>query len=148
MQISLFLVPPVVFVNGSQRGACLMVGGWPWTKDFTEPTFRNTCGNLCKTIKKERKCPLFRLILSFYTPGYGFWSFPIFAHYIVHCNMLFRVTFGDIDSVENLFDSQFSWTISEGSIKNSFFNLLKKFKKLNQKRFFIEPKMVQNHIFC
>ena len=30
------------------------------------PTFPNTCGNLCKTIKKEKTCPLFRLILSFY----------------------------------------------------------------------------------
>ena len=30
------------------------------------PTFRNTWRNLCGTIKSEKKCPLFRLILPFY----------------------------------------------------------------------------------
>ena len=69
------------------------------------PSFRNTFGNLCKTIKKERKCPFSRLILPFYPLDMAFEVSP-FLPIIVHCNMLFRVTFGYIDSIKKLFGCQ------------------------------------------
>ena len=67
-------------------------------------------------------------------PGHGFWSLPIFA-IIVHCNTLFRVTFGHFCSIKNLFGFfKFPWNISEGSTKNSFFNLLEKVLKTKPKK--------------
>ena len=91
------------------------------------PTFRNTY--LCKTIKKERKCLLLRLILSFYPLDMAFWSFPIFAHYkalqyFVQDN-LWIYWFNK----QPFWLLKFPWTISEGSIKNSFFKPLKKVLK-------------------
>ena len=54
------------------------------------PTFRNTCGNLCETVKKARRWSLFCLILSFYPQGMAFEVFPFSPIILHHCNMLFR----------------------------------------------------------
>ena len=75
----------------------LLLGG-----DF-RPTFRNTCGNLCSAIKQVRKCPLFRLILSFYPLDMAF-EVCLFCPLCIaiRCS---RVTIGYFDSIKNLFGS-------------------------------------------
>ena len=77
-------------------------------------------------------------------PGHSFWSLPI----VVHCNILFRVTFGYFGSIKNLLGSlNFFESFPKVQQRTLFLNPLKGSKNLNQKRFFIEPKMVLNHIF-
>ena len=98
-----------------------------------------------KPLKKRENALCFVWFCHF-TPGHGFWSFPIFAHYsalqyVVQGNLwiywFYKGPFWLL---------KFPWTVSEGLIKNSFLNLLKRFYKTKPKRFFIEPKLVQNHI--
>ena len=74
-----------------------------WGCDF-RPTFRNTLANLCGAIKQVRKCPLFRLILSFYPMDMTFEVCP-FLPIVVHWNTFFRVTIGYFGSIKNLFGS-------------------------------------------
>ena len=76
-------------------------------------------------------------------PGHNFWSLPIFAYY----SALQYVVQGNLWifwlNKEPFWLFKFPWTISEGSIKNSFFNPLEKVLKnwtkkgslLNQKWF-------------
>ena len=74
-------------------------------------------------------------------PGLGFWSLPIFAQYntlqyVVQGNLLI---FGF--NKEPFWLIKFPWTISEGSIKNSFFKTSwKGSKKLDQKRSLLNQK--------
>ena len=80
-------------------------------------------------------------------PGHDFWSLPIFAYY----SALQYVVQGNLWifwlNKEPFWLFKFPWTISKDSIKNSFFNPLEKVLKTEPKKFFIEPKMVLNHIF-
>ena len=109
-------------------------------------TFHNTCENLCGAIKQVRKCPLFRLILSFYPLDMAFKvcpSLPI----IVHWNTLFRVTFGYSGSIKNLLgSSNFLEPFQKVQQRIPFLKLLKRFWKTKPKRFLLK-KMVLNHIY-
>ena len=70
-------------------------------------------------------------------------TYPILPHEVslfspirLDCNMLFKVTFGYIDSIKNLL----ALKIPLKHFRTPFLSLLKRVLNTNQKRFFIEQK--------